>query len=1058
MISTTENRGFPIGTRTSTAHSMSTKARRGPVSGFLCALYLLFCALTATSVRAQDDLEALGDRINQHILQRQTDQAAPLLDTYIAKTKERYGPKDERYAIALAMLGYLQIMRAQYAAAEATFKDAEEILGAQYPRDDPHLSSVDVGYAELRRRQGRFQEAEPYARAAFEKLARVIGSDSPLLAPLAGTIADTLREVGRFREADVAFQRAAELIRPAAGNFPPHVVGALLNNWGLNQMALGAYREAEQTLGKALEVRKLLGADHPEVAQTENNLASVYQVMGRFEEAEKTFKSAITRLERAPSESQADLANAIGNLASLHQELSRFAEAQDGFAKALKIAGDHPGANTFRMNLAQIYQSQGRTAEASALISTAREGIIAAYGPASPKLALLASLTARRQIESGNFEAAKTSLDEAYALVVASQGAESPPAARILAGQAGLASSLDQLGVAETLLLRAFEIANRVSGPNSLDIAMYKGMLGDLYRAQGRDGEAEVNYREALQIAQAPFEPKWLPRPLKVLGVTMPEWFGRAATRVGLRESDVRIALPSELSIMLYERLGLLAMARGDRDEAEQILLDTVAAAEALLGANSPATAQVLQNLAVLYERQDREKDAEALYLRSLRILKDVYGPDNQYVAIVSSNLGGFYKLQDRNKERAELLLQAALRFDEATFGAQAPIVGYDLTQLGDLYRVLGRCDVSETYFSRAATAGVPATQAVPVFYGTDRKQDPKQRAITFTSDSASGALSLGRAYVSVPKEQFRALLSVKAGERGLDAQVTKPIRMAVSCPQAMTQAELLAAAAKPEGRYSLGTNVFSDQALVFIHGFTVSHDDALRRAAQLAFDLKFDGPTFVFTWPAKSELLDYFRANRSAISSSRDLRAFLESVLLQTGARRVHIIAHSMGNTVLITAIGQMLQELPSTETRLGEIIFAAPDADGATLATVSDRLPKAVRRLTLYASAEDRALWLSSRLWGKTRAGFIGDAPLIATGVDTIDITRAGMSLFALNHDVYASNTLIISDMRKILEKGTRPPNVRTDAFEAVTQTSGRFWRIKALSRSERGAAHGR
>jgi esterase/lipase superfamily enzyme len=46
------------------------------------------------------------------------------------------------------------------------------------------------------------------------------------------------------------------------------------------------------------------------------------------------------------------------------------------------------------------------------------------------------------------------------------------------------------------------------------------------------------------------------------------------------------------------------------------------------------------------------------------------------------------------------------------------------------------------------------------------------------------------------------------------------------------------------------------DEALVFIHGFNNSFEDALRRAGQLAYDLRFDGPVFAFSWSSEGSFL----------------------------------------------------------------------------------------------------------------------------------------------------------------------------------------------------------
>ena len=47
-------------------------------------------------------------------------------------------------------------------------------------------------------------------------------------------------------------------------------------------------------------------------------------------------------------------------------------------------------------------------------------------------------------------------------------------------------------------------------------------------------------------------------------------------------------------------------------------------------------------------------------------------------------------------------------------------------------------------------------------------------------------------------------------------------------------------------------SRAFNNQLLVFVHGYNVDFDNAVRRAGQLAYDLNFDGPTFLFSWPSR--------------------------------------------------------------------------------------------------------------------------------------------------------------------------------------------------------------
>ena len=66
----------------------------------------------------------------------------------------------------------------------------------------------------------------------------------------------------------------------------------------------------------------------------------------------------------------------------------------------------------------------------------------------------------------------------------------------------------------------------------------------------------------------------------------------------------------------------------------------------------------------------------------------------------------------------------------------------------------------------------------------------------------------------------------------------------------------------------------FQDQALVFVHGYNNLFDDALFRTAQIAYDLKYDGAAFLYSWPSGAGIAGYpydskARSRRSRISGS---------------------------------------------------------------------------------------------------------------------------------------------------------------------------------------------
>jgi esterase/lipase superfamily enzyme len=235
----------------------------------------------------------------------------------------------------------------------------------------------------------------------------------------------------------------------------------------------------------------------------------------------------------------------------------------------------------------------------------------------------------------------------------------------------------------------------------------------------------------------------------------------------------------------------------------------------------------------------------------------------------------------------------------------------------------------------------------------------------------------------------------------------------------------------------------FPNQSFVFVHGYNVTFENALRRAAQIAYDMHFDGDVFIFSWPSRGVLRQYFSDRETVETSAEHLRDFLEKIVAETKPAKINIIAHSVGNMMLLRALDG-ISETSTLRSVIGEIIHAAPDVDQLMFEQKVKKLEDMGAKITLYASRSDWALWFSSWLWSRPRAGFFENRPLVVAGVDTIDITRAGTNLFAWNHDIYAASPIIVSDMERILKNGKRPPNERTVEFEP--SEDGTYWRLRS------------
>jgi esterase/lipase superfamily enzyme len=336
----------------------------------------------------------------------------------------------------------------------------------------------------------------------------------------------------------------------------------------------------------------------------------------------------------------------------------------------------------------------------------------------------------------------------------------------------------------------------------------------------------------------------------------------------------------------------------------------------------------------------------------------------------------------------------------------------------------------------------------VPVFYGTDRSTVENDKRLDYGSGRGR-RLELGRALVTVPKlhkvpaiERPWAIripyLNVTLYEEAEDPKTHFTMKEI----NKLTQDEFLALVRERLA----ASKTYKDHAFIFIHGYNTSFDYALYRTAQIAYDLKFDGAPFAYSWPSGGGLASYTYDRESSGQAEPFLKQFVELVIKQTGAKSVSVIAHSMGNQPTL----QVLKDLKAAKPDgviISQIILAAPDVDRDNFENIADSIQGLANGVTLYAAANDRALMVSRNFYGGIpRAGDVPPSgPLVLPGVDTIDVTAASMDSLGLNHSGYAENNALLADIGLLIQSGTRPPGTRTPTLEEITTAKGPYWRYR-------------
>ncbi len=112
----------------------------------------------------------------------------------------------------------------------------------------------------------------------------------------------------------------------------------LLSRTGYYYFKQGRYGEAELPFQQALTMRKrLLGEDHPDIAQSLHNLATLYSNQGHHSEAEHLSKLALVMRKQLLGDEHPDVARSLKSLGILHYNQGRYREAQTLLLQAQPI-------------------------------------------------------------------------------------------------------------------------------------------------------------------------------------------------------------------------------------------------------------------------------------------------------------------------------------------------------------------------------------------------------------------------------------------------------------------------------------------------------------------------------------------------------------------------------------------------------------------------------------------------------------------------------------------------------------------------------------------------
>ncbi|MES2433189.1 MAG: alpha/beta fold hydrolase [Pseudomonadota bacterium] len=263
----------------------------------------------------------------------------------------------------------------------------------------------------------------------------------------------------------------------------------------------------------------------------------------------------------------------------------------------------------------------------------------------------------------------------------------------------------------------------------------------------------------------------------------------------------------------------------------------------------------------------------------------------------------------------------------------------------------------------QAASVG----QVEKIFIGTTRKQDQDGSFGTYRSEQ----LNFARYDVSVPPDR-------KLGEINWPPRHGKvnPAKHFLTTDQIVYQNDVLF---RKDLKAQLAAN--GGEAVIFVHGYNNNFSEGVYRVAQFAHDLKLPGAVVHYAWPSAAEPLGYAYDRDSALFARDGLESLMHEVAA-AGAKRILIVAHSMGAGLTMEALRQTaIRGDKKTLNLIGGVIFISPDIDVDVFKRSAHSMGALPQPFVIFGSDRDKYLRLSALLTGQDeRLGSLTDVSRVA------------------------------------------------------------------------------
>ncbi len=310
---------------------------------------------------------------------------------------------------------------------------------------------------------------------------------------------------GNYEEAIMYFQKEKDLIKEISGVDDPGYAKAL-NNLSVIYQLQGKYKEAEKILIETLKIkRNQKEIDYLSLGKTLNNLGQLYQEQGKYESAEPLYLEALQLKRKYESNNSESIGITLLNIGILYKNLGNFNQALIYLTESVSLLEHSVGkinANTSKayFNLAMTYIALGRQNEAEPYMINNMEYIEKNAGTNHPDYASILYNMATLKWTMGNLTDAKKLFIQALNLIETKFGNSHPLYSSCLNSLGVISWLQNDYSSAKEYLKNAIYLRKMVIGEFHPDYATAVHNFAGLMKDMGNYTEAEQNYRLAFEL------------------------------------------------------------------------------------------------------------------------------------------------------------------------------------------------------------------------------------------------------------------------------------------------------------------------------------------------------------------------------------------------------------------------------------------------------------------------------------------------------------------------------------------------------------------------------